>query len=433
MKRFLFTLVLFASGGGFACRMNPECFGQDECPVGTICFERECRDPRDVDAGPIPRTWFRDVEPIVIARCQMCHSRPTVNGAPMSLVDLADTRTNSLLGNPMPEEMALRVSSATDPMPPVTQEPLTPAEIQVFVDWAAGGALPGTPGSRPDSGIVGQNPLMGVPAVTQVQGGFLDLYGLAWNMAGQVLFFSDLQGNSIYGLVQAGVQPFRQPADLPKGLVVDSMNNLIAAEVALRRVSRTIGEVTIIPVVEEYEDHVFNGPYDVEAAADGTIFFTDPSEGLMGRPREINFNGVYAVPNNTTTAVAVWQGPVGSAPTGLALGPADGVLYVADSVDDLVRAFDVGVNGALTNERVFALTAEEPRGLAADAAGNLWVATSEGVEAYSPNGHRWGVLAVPRPPSNIAFGGNALNTLYIAAESTLYRTTATIPGRATNR
>ncbi|MBK6686371.1 MAG: SMP-30/gluconolactonase/LRE family protein [Deltaproteobacteria bacterium] len=423
MKRSWLSVLVLA-----ACRQNPECFGSDECVAGTICFEQECRDPRDVDAGPVMRTWFRDVEPIVIARCQSCHARPPVNQAPMSLVEYNDVRGTSLAGNPLIAEMALRVASNTEPMPPVSQEPLTAEQIQVFVDWAATGGAPGNAGSRPDSGVIGQNPLLGVPAVTQVQTGYLDLFGLAWNNAGEVLFFADGPGNTIYGLAQTGVQTFRTPGDIPRGLAVDSMNQLITAEVALRRVSRTVGEATVLPVVELFETHAFNGPYDVEVTGDGAIFFTDPAEGLMGRAREINFNGLYVVPSGAATANAVWQGPVGSAPSGLALGTADGVLYMSDAVDDVIRAFDVGFNGAISNERIFALTAPEPRGLAVDAAGNVWVATSAGLEAYNPSGLRWGVLLVPRIPSNVAFGGNGLTTLYIAAESTLYRTVATIPG-----
>ena len=92
MSRLLVGLSWAVFAGLAGCRVNPECFGTDECVAGTICFERECRDPRDVDAGPTMRTWFRDVEPIVVARCQACHSRPPVNQAPMPLIEDNDTR-----------------------------------------------------------------------------------------------------------------------------------------------------------------------------------------------------------------------------------------------------------------------------------------------------------------------------------------------------
>lgn len=426
--KYVIVLLGVALLAGAGCRLNPECFGTDECAAGTICFERECRDPRDVDAGPVMRTWFRDVEPIVIARCQSCHSRPPINQAPMSLVEFNDTRANSLSGNPLVAEMAIRVASNTDPMPPVSQDPLTPAEIQVFVDWAATGGAPGSAGSRPDSGIVGQNPLFGVPALTQVAGGFVDLYGLAWNNAGDVLFFADGAASTIYALAQGSVQTYRMPADQPRGITINSETQLIVAELALRRVSRTFGEATVLPVVETFESHAFNGPYDVEVTQDGAVFFTDPAEGLMGRPREIDFNGLFVVPNEATNATAVWRGTVGSAPTGLALGVSDGRLYVSDAVDDVIRVFDVGANGAVSNERTFALTGDSPRGLAVDVAGNVLVATSEGIEAYNPSGYRWGVLPVPDTPYNVTFGGNNYATIYVVTQTTLYRTMAAVPG-----
>lgn len=428
MSRLLVVLGWALVAGLAGCRVNPECFGTDECAAGTICFERECRDPRDVDAGPSMRTWFRDVEPIVIARCQSCHSRPPVNQAPMPLIEFNDTRANSLAGNPLVVEMASRVASTTDPMPPVSQDPLTAAEIQIFVDWAATGGVAGAVGTRPDSGIVGQNPLLGAPAVTQVAGGFVDLYGLAWNNAGGVLFFADGANNTIYALVQGSVQTYRMPADLPRGLIVNYETQLIAAELSLRRVSRTFGEATVLPVVETFETHAFNGPYDVEVTQDGAVFFTDPAEGLMGRPREIDFNGLFVVPDGAIAANAVWRGPIGSAPAGLALGVSDGLLYLSDAVDDLIRVFDVGAGGAISNERTFTLTGDSPRGLVVDAAGNVLVATSEGVEAYNPSGYRWGVLPVPDTALNVAFGGNNLGTLYVATQTTLYRTTPAVPG-----
>jgi len=52
-----------------------------------------------------------------------------------------------------------------------------------------------------------------------------------------------------------------------------------------------------------------------------------------------------------------------------------------------------------------------------DDAGNLFVATGNGIEVFAPDGTRWGVIPVLRTPSNCAFGGADGRTLFITAEN----------------
>lgn len=103
-------------------------------------------------------TWYQDVQPIVQARCALCHSTPPDFGAPRSLTAYADTQVlHPTLNIPVHEVMAQRVGAPSSPMPPAAQPQLTSTEIDVIKRWSAGGALEGTyvpptDGGVPDSG-----------------------------------------------------------------------------------------------------------------------------------------------------------------------------------------------------------------------------------------------------------------------------------------
>jgi gluconolactonase len=67
--------------------------------------------------------------------------------------------------------------------------------------------------------------------------------------------------------------------------------------------------------------------------------------------------------------------------------------------------------------------------MAVDVAGNLYVATTNGIAVFAPNGNLWDAILVPRIPSNCAFGGADARTLYITAREGLDRMTLKHPGR----
>jgi gluconolactonase len=89
---------------------------------------------------------------------------------------------------------------------------------------------------------------------------------------------------------------------------------------------------------------------------------------------------------------------------------------------------DVADDGTLSEARTFVTTGEGPDGMTVDNASNLFVTTGSGIEVFSPDGARWGVIPVPRIPANCAFGGADGRTLFITAREGLYRVTLAIPG-----
>jgi hypothetical protein len=111
------------------------------------------------DAGPSDAepqvTWWGDVEPIVRARCQLCHGDPRQFGAPYGLVDYVDTQAERMPGVRVHELMAYRVLALQNRMPPPSQPQLTSEEKQTITAWSRQGAPEGTrPEPGPDGGVV---------------------------------------------------------------------------------------------------------------------------------------------------------------------------------------------------------------------------------------------------------------------------------------
>lgn len=95
--------------------------------------------------------WWQDVEPIVSAKCQLCHADPPQFTAPRPLVTYAHTQVRTGLGQPVHEEMVRRIFARQMRMPPPSQPQLTEQEREIIRVWSANGAPEGT---RPaDAGL----------------------------------------------------------------------------------------------------------------------------------------------------------------------------------------------------------------------------------------------------------------------------------------
>lgn len=273
------------------------------------------------------------------------------------------------------------------------------------------------------------NPLAGIGAVETIAETFQFTEGPVWRADGTLLF-TDIDASTIYRLTPpATITVFRSPSDAANGLATDLNGDLLAAEHAARRVSRTDGGGVVTTVVDEYLGMAFNSPNDVAVRSDGTLYFTDPHYGLANPgDREIPFNGLFRrSPGGTLTAE--WMGGVTAGPNGVVLSPGEDVLYMSRTDTGEVLAWDVAPDGALSNERVFANGLVIPDGLCVDTAGNLYVATwASTVEVFDPSGAGWGSIALPRQATNCAFGGADARSLYVTAHEGLYRVAMVTPG-----
>lgn len=115
-------------------------------------------------------------------------------------------------------------------------------------------------------------------------------------------------------------------------------------------------------------------------------------------------------------------------PNGIAFSPNGRILYVDNSDDRNVRAYDVDRNGEVSNERVVVSNIDGvPDGMKVDVKGNLYI-TAKGIAVYSPDGKLIQTIELSETPANCAFGDPDLETLYITARTALYRVRLNVKG-----
>ena len=107
---------------------------------------------------------------------------------------------------------------------------------------------------------------------------------------------------------------------------------------------------------------------------------------------------------------------------GISWTPDDRTMYVADSWDRSIYAFDFDLaQGRLANRRLFARLADNagiPDGATVDSDGCYWIAHFDGwrISRYTPRGVLDREIAFPVPrPTSCAFGGPDLKTLYVTS------------------
>jgi gluconolactonase len=108
-------------------------------------------------------------------------------------------------------------------------------------------------------------------------------------------------------------------------------------------------------------------------------------------------------------------------PNGVALTPDGKTLYVADTQQRKIMAYDLDAQGNATRERVFIQGIDGgPDGLRVAANGNLYIAC-RGIAIYTPDAKLVKMIEFPETPANCAFGDADLRTLYVTARTSVYR------------
>src|SRR5437879_4907278 len=93
-----------------------------------------------------PVTYERDVEPILVNKCQYCHSGNVQEGKlDMSSYDLlakGGKRGKAIVPGKSADSLLVKLAGKTDKplMPPKSEEPLTPEELAVIKLWIDQGA-----------------------------------------------------------------------------------------------------------------------------------------------------------------------------------------------------------------------------------------------------------------------------------------------------
>jgi gluconolactonase len=275
--------------------------------------------------------------------------------------------------------------------------------------------------------------MIGIAQLDKLADGCIWAEGPVWFADGGYLLWSDIPNNRMLRWTpETGVSTFRAESNNSNGNTRDRQGRLVTCEHLTRRVTRTEPDGSITVIADKHKGKRLNSPNDVVVKSDDSIWFSDPSYGIMtefeGSRSEQEQGGcyVYRVDPKTGEIATVVEDFV--KPNGLAFSPDEKILYVADSAASHdpnaphhIRAFDVVDGKKLANGRVFCdIKTGIPDGFRIDVNGNLWTSCHAGVECYAPDGTLLGRINVPEIVANVTFGGKRRNRLFITATTSLY-------------
>ncbi len=274
--------------------------------------------------------------------------------------------------------------------------------------------------------------------VGQVGTGFTFTEGPIWHPVDHYLLFSDMPADVRRRWdARQGVTEVKRPSNKCNGMTYDADLNLIVCEHATSLLVRERPDGRREVLASHFDRQELNSPNDVCVRSDGSLYFSDPWYGRMPgfgveRPRQLGFQGVYRMPPGGGEPQLLVDRHLFDPPNGLCFSPDESVLYVNDTVQTLIRAFDVARDGALSNRRILAsgirssLEAGVPDGMKCDQRGNVWVTAPGGVWVYAPSGDLLGKVRVPEPVANLAWGGPDFLTLFLTATHSVYRVTTKV-------
>ena len=230
------------------------------------------------------------------------------------------------------------------------------------------------------------------------------------------LLFSDIPSNRIMKLDDGQVSVFRENSNGANGLTFDHQGRLLACEGGAGRLTRTEKDGSITVLADRYDGKLLHAPNDLVYSIDGSIYFSDrtPREGTPD-PARTGIDAVYLITRKGELRVATREV---TRPNGVALGPKQRTLFIADSAQNNIRVFDVAGDGSLSNGRVFA-ECEGPDGIKTDEEGNLYAAAAKGLMVFAPDGKPLETIEVPERPSNCNWG-SGFRGLYITARTSVY-------------
>lgn len=260
--------------------------------------------------------------------------------------------------------------------------------------------------------------------VEKVATGFPGGEGPVWSRDGYLLF-SDYEKQVIHRYDPAkGVSVFRSGSQGANGNALDRQGRLYTCEYISRRVTRTSKDGKVEVLADKWEGKRFNAPNDIIVRKDGHVWFTDPLFTPLEK-RDLDFYGVYHLtPKGKLELVAKPKGR----PNGIALSPDGKILYVANTDEQNVRAYDVDRKGRASGERVLIEKLPyRPDGMRVDAKGNLFF-TGRHISVYSADGKAQGRIELPEGARNCAFGDADFRTLYITGRESLFRVRLETPG-----
>ena len=282
--------------------------------------------------------------------------------------------------------------------------------------------------------------------IVKVVDGFEFTEGPVYSRIG-FLRFSDIRTEKIY---EYTVEPwergpgggkltvFREKSNRANGLTFDHQGRMLACETGPGRVTRTEKDGSITVLADRYEGKRLSSPNDLVYNISGDIYFSDmPRGGVPDAAERTNVAAIYRIRRTQIYRPSYQLERLSEECTrgnGVALGPKQNTLFVADSAQKNIRLFDINDDGTLSKGRVFAsLGSNEegvPDGLKTDEEGNVYCTGAEGVWVFNPKGEHLGTIVTPELPANCCWG-SGFRGLYITARTSVYHVRTKVPGTRT--
>jgi gluconolactonase len=290
---------------------------------------------------------------------------------------------------------------------------------------------------------------IGNSAIERLYTGMRWAEGPAWNGVGRYLLWSDIPNNvQMRWLNEDGhVSIFRNPSHYSNGNTIDFQGRQIAFEHGSRSVARYEHDGRRTVLANKFGGKRLNAPNDGAVHPDGGIWFTDPGYGAL-----LNYEGhkgnleideaVYRIDPQTGKLDKLIGREEMFKPNGLCFSPDYKKVYIADTgashyekAPKNIMVFDVVDGKKVKNGRQYVSMEMEVKGekkagfadgIRADTEGNIWVGAGwvgagyDGVQVFSPDGTRIGIILLPEICANVCFGGPRRNRLFMCGSQSLY-------------
>jgi gluconolactonase len=254
------------------------------------------------------------------------------------------------------------------------------------------------------------------------------------------LIFTETAANRITRIAADGsTSTFLDNSNGANGLGFTANGDLYAVQVQQTRVGIVHPPSRARVLADNFQGAPFGRPNDLVVARDGTVYFTDSGARVgPNDPKPATEPAKPAVYRITAQGALQRIADDITRPNGIQLSPDEKVLYVANTAGEHVLAYDLEADGQVGPRRNFAKlsgwrqTDAGPTsgadGLAVDAVGRLYVASSAGIQVFDDQGVALGVITLPKAPQNLAFAGPGKRTLYAVGRGSAWRIDALTSG-----
>ena len=241
--------------------------------------------------------------------------------------------------------------------------------------------------------------------------------GPAVNAAGE-MFFSDPPNNRIHKIGHDGkVSVFAENTNGANGMMFGPDGRLYAGATRTRQIVAYDASGAAQVLAEDMPSN------DLAVNVKGDLYFTDTANKKVwflpkaGKPRVVD-EGI-------------------ESPNGVLFSPDQSLLYVSDYTGQLSWVFQIQPDGSLAHKQRYfyvhvpdAATRSGSDGMAVDADGRVYIATTLGVQVFDQIGKCHAIIPAPQRAalSNVEFGGPNFDELYVTNGDKVFKRKTRVKG-----